>query len=148
MTKLPNTITEFLTQPYELTQEQIDFYQKYRYIKLKEVLNQETLMFFNDAISGQVNLMNQEDKAPEERTTYGKAFLQLFNLWIENNIVKAGNIYTLVWFTWNGIGKKTQTKVANPGHIIFKWENDKISVARFSFDPTALKEEIAASQKK
>ena len=66
----------------------------------------------------------------------------------ENNLVKAGNIYTLVWFTWNGIGKTTKIKVANPGQIIFKWENDKIAVARFSFDPTALKEEIAASQKK
>jgi hypothetical protein len=65
----------------------------------------------------------------------------------ENNIVKAGNIYTLVWFTWNGIGKTTKIKVANPGHIIFKWENNKIAMARFSFDLTALKEEIAASQK-
>jgi hypothetical protein len=37
MTSLPNSITEFLTQPYELTQEQIHFYQKFRYIKLKEV---------------------------------------------------------------------------------------------------------------
>jgi len=89
MTSLPNSITEFLTQPYELTQEQIHFYQKFRYIKLKEVLNQETLLFFNEAITDQVNIMNQEDKALEERTTYGKAFLQLFNLWIENDIVKS-----------------------------------------------------------
>ena len=79
MTSLPNSITEFLTQPYELTQEQILFYKKFRYIKLKEVLNQETLLFFNDAITDQVSIMNQEDKALEERTTYGKAFLQLFN---------------------------------------------------------------------
>ena len=89
MTSLPNSITEFLTQSYELTQEQILFYKKFRYIKLKEVLNQETLLFFNDAITDQVSIMNQEDKALEERTTYGKAFLQLFNLWIENDIVKA-----------------------------------------------------------
>jgi hypothetical protein len=66
----------------------------------------------------------------------------------ENKIVKAGDIYTLVWFTWNGIGKKTGIKVANPGHIILKWENDKITLARFSFDPSALKDEIAASTPK
>jgi hypothetical protein len=66
----------------------------------------------------------------------------------ENKIIKAGNIYTFVWFTWNGIGKTTKIKVANPGHIKFKWENDKITRAMFSFDPTVLKEEIAASQKK
>jgi ectoine hydroxylase-related dioxygenase (phytanoyl-CoA dioxygenase family) len=32
--------------------------------------------------------MNQEDTPLEERSTYGKAFLQLFNLWTENPLVK------------------------------------------------------------
>jgi ectoine hydroxylase-related dioxygenase (phytanoyl-CoA dioxygenase family) len=71
-----------------LSQEQIDFYQKNRFIKLKEVLNLETIQFFNEAISKQVNEMNQEQTALEDRTTYGKAFLQLFNLWTENSIIK------------------------------------------------------------
>lgn len=88
MNAIPNSIAEFLSQPYALSQDQIDFYLQYRYIKLKEVLNQETLRFFNDAITSQVNLMNQENTALEERTTYGKAFLQLFNLWVENTVVK------------------------------------------------------------
>ena len=82
------SISEFLNEPYSLTSEQIDFYQKNRYIKLKEVLNQETVDFFNEAITKQVNRMNQEQTALEERTTYGKAFLQLFNLWLENEVVK------------------------------------------------------------
>jgi hypothetical protein len=33
---------------------------------------------------------------------------------------KAGGIYTAVWFTWNGSGKTTHSKVTNPGHILFK----------------------------
>ena len=82
------SISEFLNEPYSLSQEQIDFYQKNRFIKLKEVLNLETLQFFNEAISKQVNEMNQEQTALEDRTTYGKAFLQLFNLWTENSIIK------------------------------------------------------------
>ena len=82
------SISEFLNQPYSLSQEQIDFYQKNRFIKLKEVLNLETIQFFNEAISKQVNEMNQEQTALEDRTTYGKAFLQLFNLWTENPIIK------------------------------------------------------------
>ena len=82
------SISEFLNEPYSLTSEQIDFYQKNRYIKLKEVLNQETVDFFNEAITKQVNIMNQEQTTLEERTTYGKAFLQLFNLWLENEVVK------------------------------------------------------------
>jgi ectoine hydroxylase-related dioxygenase (phytanoyl-CoA dioxygenase family) len=82
------SISEFLNEPYSLSQEQIDFYQKNRFIKLKEVLNLETIQFFNKAISKQVNEMNQEQTALEDRTTYGKAFLQLFNLWTENPIIK------------------------------------------------------------
>ena len=82
------SISEFLNEPYSLTSEQINFYQKNRYIKLKEVLNQETVEFFNEAITMQVNIMNQEQVALKERTTYGKAFLQLFNLWLENEVVK------------------------------------------------------------
>jgi ectoine hydroxylase-related dioxygenase (phytanoyl-CoA dioxygenase family) len=82
------SITIFLNEPYSLSQEQIDFYQKNRFIKLKEVLNLETIQFFNEAISKQVNEMNQEQTALEDRTTYGKAFLQLFNLWTENPIIK------------------------------------------------------------
>jgi ectoine hydroxylase-related dioxygenase (phytanoyl-CoA dioxygenase family) len=82
------SISEFLNEPFSLSQEQIDFYQKNRFIKLKEVLNLETIQFFNKAISKQVNEMNQEQTALEDRTTYGKAFLQLFNLWTENPIIK------------------------------------------------------------
>ena len=88
MKTTPTSIIEFLKKPYSLTQDQIDFYQKNRFIKLKQVLNEETIRFFNEVITEQVNAMNQEDTPLEERTTYGKAFLQLFNLWFENTIVK------------------------------------------------------------
>lgn len=88
MQTIPKSITEFLDAPYPLNQEQINFYQKNKFIKLKEVLNQETIVFFNKAITERVNVMNQEESAIEDRTTYGKAFLQLFNLWCEDNIVK------------------------------------------------------------
>lgn len=89
MQTLPKSIRDFLDEPYLLSQKQIDFYQTYRYIKLKEVLNQETLNFFNDVITVQVNSMIHKYIALEERTTYGKAFLQLFNLWTQNPLVKA-----------------------------------------------------------
>jgi hypothetical protein len=88
MQSLPKSIIEFLEKPYVLSQEQIDFYQKNRFIKLKEVLNPETVQFFNDAITKQVNEMNQEKTALEDQSTYSKAFLQLFYLWLENSVVK------------------------------------------------------------
>jgi ectoine hydroxylase-related dioxygenase (phytanoyl-CoA dioxygenase family) len=88
MLSVPLSVSEFLDSLYPLTQEEIDFYQKYRFIKLKKVLNPETVQFFNEVITNQVHEMNLEQTAMEERTTYGKAFLQLFNLWRENPIVK------------------------------------------------------------
>lgn len=86
---LNQSIQEILDNPYILTQDQIDFYVKYQYIKLKQVIDVDTLQFFNEHISAQVDKMNQVTTALEDRTTYGKAFLQLFNLWTENELVKS-----------------------------------------------------------
>ena len=74
--------------PYLLTQEQIAFYQQNQYIKLKQVFDADTIHYLNELISAQVSQMNQELTPLEERSTYGKAFLQLFNLWTENPLVK------------------------------------------------------------
>lgn len=88
MQTIPTSITTFLNQTIELSPEQIKFYQENRYIKLKEVLDKDTIVFFNQVITEQVNMMNKEQEALKDRTTYGKAFLQLFNLWKENTLVK------------------------------------------------------------
>lgn len=79
---------KFLDTPYKLTSEQIDFYQKNRFIKLKNVFDAETLAHYNTIISEQVARMNTVNIALDDRDTYGKAFLQLFNLWRENDAVQ------------------------------------------------------------
>ena len=86
--QLPLSIQSFLQEPYTLSQEQIDFYNQNRFIKLKHVFNSETLQFFNEVITNRVNQMNSVTVSLEERSTYGKAFLQLFNLWRQDAIVK------------------------------------------------------------
>lgn len=88
MPATPASVINLLKRPYVLTAEQISFYQQNRYIKLKQVFDEETVSFFNDAISKRVAIMNSEIKPLEERSTYGKAFLQLFNLWREDGVVK------------------------------------------------------------
>ena len=88
MQAITRSISDFLDTPYLLTNDQIEFYQKNQFIKLKEVLNTETIQFFNTIISQQVDEMNRIETALEDRTTYGKAFLQLFNLWCENTVIK------------------------------------------------------------
>ena len=77
-----------LAKPFQLSQDQIQFYQENRFIKLKQVFDEETISFFNYAIGKRVELMNNQSTPLEERSTYGKAFLQLFNLWREDEVIK------------------------------------------------------------
>ncbi len=43
-----------LNQPYTLSQEAIDFYQKNRFIKLKNVFDAETLAYYGEKITEKV----------------------------------------------------------------------------------------------
>jgi ectoine hydroxylase-related dioxygenase (phytanoyl-CoA dioxygenase family) len=88
MKPIPLTIKEFLKTPYQLTKEQVEYYDKNRFIKLKQVLNEETIAFYNTEISEQVAAMNTTQTSLNDRDTYGKAFLQLFNLWRENETIR------------------------------------------------------------
>ena len=74
--------------PYQLSPKQVAFYQKNRFIKLKNVFDAETLAHYNEVITKQVAQMNTTKMDLAKRDTYGKAFLQLFNLWRENDEVK------------------------------------------------------------
>ena len=82
------TQNELLNTPYPLHQEQIAFYRKYGYVKLKQVLDSETLQYFNSVISKQVEKEAISTAPLEERSTYGKAFLQIFNLWTKDKDIK------------------------------------------------------------
>jgi ectoine hydroxylase-related dioxygenase (phytanoyl-CoA dioxygenase family) len=88
MPVLTNEILTALDQPYPLTPEQINFFQKNRFIKLKQVFDAPTMEYFNEAIANRVKQMNTTTTTLDERDTYGKAFLQLFNLWREDEDVR------------------------------------------------------------
>ncbi len=77
-----------LDNNYELQEHQIEFYQKNRYIKLKQVLDEATLAYFNEIISKKVSKINDVETPLDQRDTYGKAFLQLFNLWKQDDDIK------------------------------------------------------------
>lgn len=88
MELLPASVAAFLREPYALSAEQTAFYQRNRFIKLPGVLNAETLDFFSARIGACVARMNTEERPLGQRDTYGKAFLQLFNLWQEDEAVR------------------------------------------------------------
>lgn len=85
---MSSSIGQNLAQAYPLNQQQIAFYQQHRYIKLKQVLDADTLAYLNSVISDQVDRMNTVATPLTERDTYGKAFLQLMNLWTQNDTIK------------------------------------------------------------
>lgn len=85
---IPASILKALDEPCVITREQVDFYQKNRFIKVKQVFNEETLDYFNTIISDKVSELNRIETKLEDRSTYGKAFLQLFNLWREDERIK------------------------------------------------------------
>lgn len=77
-----------LQQFYAVSDEQIRFYQTNRFVKLKGVLDAPCLDFFRETISAEVARLNDQHAELDQRDTYGKAFLQIFNLWREHEAVK------------------------------------------------------------
>ena len=77
-----------LNEPYKLSPEAIEFYRKNRFVKLKNVLDADTLSHYGEAITRKVNEINRQEKPLDQRDTYGKAFLQIFNLWCEDETCK------------------------------------------------------------
>ena len=87
------TITEAdihaeLNAPYPLDSKQIEFYKEYGYIKLTQVLSPQLIEHYRRAITSRVAELSADALPMEQRTTYGKAFLQVMNLWRESERVK------------------------------------------------------------
>lgn len=83
-----SSIHEELNAPYTLTPAQIESYETNGYIKLKNVLSAELLEHYRQAISKRVAELSADALPLEQRDTYGKAFLQIMNLWRESDEVK------------------------------------------------------------
>lgn len=77
-----------LDSSYTITDNHIKYFRQNGYIKLKDVLTVETLHYYRKEISKMVDKLNQEKRSLEERDTYGKAFLQIENMFLHNSVVK------------------------------------------------------------
>jgi ectoine hydroxylase-related dioxygenase (phytanoyl-CoA dioxygenase family) len=88
MNTITNRIIETLDEPFTITKDHIDFYKKNGFIKLKNVLSAEAVQYMNDVISSEVKRLNTQHLPMEERDTYGKAFLQIMNIWTKSESVK------------------------------------------------------------
>ena len=86
---IKDTLLKGLNKPYSLSAENIVFYRENGYVKLKNVLTAGVISYYGELITDLVFKLNKLTKPMEERTTYEKAFLQVMNLWQENEEVKA-----------------------------------------------------------
>ena len=88
MNDMLNSIFSALEEPFVLSDEQINFFKKNGFVKLKNVLSPEAIAYLNETISNEVKRLNTQHFPLEERDTYGKAFLQIMNIWTKSEPVK------------------------------------------------------------
>ena len=77
-----------LSQTYPLSSEQVDAYARDGHVFLPQLLPAEALASFREAIVATADRHSTESRPLEERDTYGKAFLQIFNLWTRNETAR------------------------------------------------------------
>ncbi|MFD1819898.1 Ectoine hydroxylase-related dioxygenase, phytanoyl-CoA dioxygenase (PhyH) family [Pseudarcicella hirudinis] len=70
-----------LSSGYAVGQDQHEEFQKNGHILLREILNKDEIKTYRDVIVNAAEKYNTENRKMEERDTYGKAFLQIMNLW-------------------------------------------------------------------
>jgi len=88
MNTMPSNVRSVLEEPFLLSTEQINFFRQNGFVKLKNVLSPEAIAYLNATISDEVQRLNTQHLPLEERDTYGKAFLQIMNIWTKSQLVK------------------------------------------------------------
>jgi ectoine hydroxylase-related dioxygenase (phytanoyl-CoA dioxygenase family) len=87
---MPTTTASRLDRPYELTDQQVQQFRADGFIKLKNVFTADELAEYGEEITRLTLQLNpNKDKPLEERDTYGKAFIQVGNLWTKSAKAKA-----------------------------------------------------------
>lgn len=81
-------INNELEKPYPLTESQIDFFRQNGFIKLSHVLSPDVIAYMDETITREVHRLNTQHLPMDQRDTYGRAFLQIMNIWIQSGPVR------------------------------------------------------------
>jgi ectoine hydroxylase-related dioxygenase (phytanoyl-CoA dioxygenase family) len=87
MSNLLETLPD-LSADYTLTPEQIESYRENGHVLLRGVCTSEEVTAYRTALTEAAYRYNVETRPMEERDTYGKAFLQVMNLWVKDEGVR------------------------------------------------------------
>lgn len=77
-----------LESTYPLSEEQISAFRRDGHALLKAVCTPEEVAVYRDVLSNAAYEHSTETRPMEERDTYGKAFLQIMNLWTQDERVR------------------------------------------------------------
>lgn len=78
-----------LNEEYALSEEQLQSYREKGHICLRQVAAPHEIAFYGKEIRQLVSELNYHQKPVSERDTYGKAFIQITNLWRKNERIKS-----------------------------------------------------------
>jgi hypothetical protein len=81
-------MTVDLDQPYPLTGEQIGLFRENGFVRLKQVFGANELERYGTELTRLTLALNRQQAPLEERSTYGKAFLQITNLWEHGGLAR------------------------------------------------------------
>lgn len=84
------TINELpdLSSDYPITSEQAAAFQRDGHILLRGVCSPEEIAVYRDVLNAAAYGYNTETRPIEERDTYGRAFLQIMNLWVKDEAAR------------------------------------------------------------
>src|SRR5690606_4640792 len=82
-----NTLPD-LDNRYEIRDDQVREFERNGHLQTLDLLNEQEAAAYQRVISSAVDRFNDEKRSLDERDTYGKAFLQIMNLWRVDEGVK------------------------------------------------------------
>jgi ectoine hydroxylase-related dioxygenase (phytanoyl-CoA dioxygenase family) len=82
------TTTNTMQARYDISFDTIKKFNDEGFIQLRDVLDPDTLRAYEKEITSQVKELNTQHLPLEERDTFGKAFLQVSNLWQHSEVAK------------------------------------------------------------
>jgi ectoine hydroxylase-related dioxygenase (phytanoyl-CoA dioxygenase family) len=85
---IPAHISTELDTPFTVNAGDIAFYLERGFAKLKGVLSPEAVRYMDSTITDEVKRLNTQHLPMEQRDTYGKAFLQIMNIWTKSPLVR------------------------------------------------------------
>jgi ectoine hydroxylase-related dioxygenase (phytanoyl-CoA dioxygenase family) len=88
MNATPESVKAALDANYSVTPAQVKYFNENGFIKIKNIFEPAVIDYMNIVISKEVDRLNNQQIPLEERDTYGKAFLQIMNLWTHTSAVK------------------------------------------------------------